>query len=478
MNSSNLIAARPHFYQSGNKLYFFLSKRPYHQLTDAEAEIWQALGSGPVRLDELGDDAAAESLLALKLVDAIEPVATAGRSQILVVEPHSDDAALSIGGTMWTMRAEAEFHLLTMASRSNYTSAFQLGRDFFNREQITALRTAEGELFARQVGGHYYYAGLAEATLRYDDSDWDLDFFTKHRVSVAISNNRLTSERVLESWKERLSEFLARRTFDEIWIPLGAGTHSDHDLARNSALEVLIDLRPSAAIRLYEDVPYGAEFQEHANRIREVLEKAGAQLACSFQDVTDVFSQKLSLLGIFASQFKVPAIRPGVERSAADGERRIERLWTLEALPQKLPGPAMWFGAPEVARAAVSAQALRMGAATARRVAVFAISAAGHWATDLEQLGLLFPNAKFIVYAGPHTCAEFERSPDERVELRCLDGRGISWVGAAIREMLTPCRIIIAGAAMRKARALAGLWPRGRSAVVQDVEHLMQALAN
>jgi LmbE family N-acetylglucosaminyl deacetylase len=473
-----LIAARPHFRREGNQLYFFLSERPFHSLTPSEAAAWDKLERRAQSLEDLADPAAVGRLVEAGLVEQITPVDEQERRRILVIEPHCDDAALSVGATMWKMRKEVEFHLLTMASRSNYTSAFQLHRNYFDRAAITAMRTAEGNLFARHLGGHYHCADMAEATLRYNDSDWNLSFYNSHQVPIAISNNRRAPRAVLDKWIERLRGFFHGQAFDEIWVPLGAGTHSDHDLARNAALELISKEHPRALVRLYEDVPYGAEFQEHTRRILRALAEAGAKLTPWPQDVTAEFPAKLSLLEIFASQFKVRSIRAGVERSAggpAEPTRR-ERLWTLERLPRQLPEDEMWIGKPGVLKAAAELPQFLKGASTARRAALFAISAAGRWPEDFTLLRKHFPVARFVVYASPRVCAEFRAAENSPVELHCLDGRAVSWFKAALAEVTTGHRIIVAGDAVDKARGLMMLWPTGRKIACSEMGHLIQAL--
>ena len=479
MNADTIIAARPHFRREGDQLYFFLSERPLHSLNPAEAVVWEKLQAGPAIFKDLPDTKAAESLVHSGLAEAIAPIHERNRRPILVIEPHCDDAALSIGATMWQMRREVEFHLLTMASRSNYTSAFHLHRNYFDRGQITRMRAAEGELFARHLGGHYYCAGMAEATLRYHDSDWDLAFFNAHEVATAISNNRRAPRATLDAWIARLREFLKDRSFDEIWVPLGAGTHSDHDLARNAALEVILNDHPTAVVRLYEDVPYGAEFQEHTDRIVRELREAGATLTPWPQDVTAEFPAKLSLLSIFASQFKVRSIQAGLELSAgaAAGASPMERLWTLETPVLHVPEDEIWIGAPGVAKASGKLRKFLAQSSATRRVALFAINASGRWAEDLDILGKVFPRAEFVIYAGPRVCAEFRTVEDARVNLHCLDGRSISWVKAALREAFTSHRMILAGDALGKAKILTALWPTGRTIVVSQMDHFMQAVA-
>jgi LmbE family N-acetylglucosaminyl deacetylase len=479
MSSDAIIAARPHFHREGDDLYFFLSGRVFHHLKPEEAEIWKKLQSGRVAAADLPDAAAVQSMVEAGVAERIIPVEVPDRRQILVIEPHCDDAALSIGATMWKMRTEAEFHLVTMASRSNYSTAFQLHRDRFDREHITAMRTAEGELFTEHLGGHYRCAGMSEATLRYDDSDWNLDFFEAHEVPVAIAGNRRAPSAILDSWIEYIKRLLEERSFEEIWIPLGAGTHSDHDLTRNAALNALIDERPPGVIRLYEDVPYGAHFPEHSDRIVRALSEVGAKLQPWYQDVTEEFPAKMSLLSIFASQFKVPSIAEGVERSASkiDTSKKIERMWTLEALPGHVPGDDLWIGAPGVSKASQGLSDFLAGADRAGRVAIFLIGASGRWAQDFRTLSSIFPAAKFVVYAGPRVSTELHAVQDARLELHCLDGKALSWLKAAVREIATSHRLIIAADALGKARSLSLLWPLGRKLICTDMDHVMQALA-
>jgi LmbE family N-acetylglucosaminyl deacetylase len=470
-----LVAARPHFRQVGSDLYFFLSNRMSHSLSPSEGAIWKAIQDRPVAIEQLTDTAAIQSLAEAQLIEIIEPITGRKRRRILVVEPHCDDAALSIGATMWKMRNEVEFHLLTMASRSNYTSSFQLHRAFFDRSEVSRIRAAEGELFTMHLGGHYHCAGLNEATLRYDDSDWNLDFFEAHEVPVAISNNRRAESAILTEWVDRLRGFLRGQHFEEIWIPLGAGTHGDHDLARNAALEVISN--HDVVIRLYEDVPYGADFQEHTDRIVKELKTAGAKLTPWSQDVTNNFKAKLSLLSIFASQFKVQAIQGGVERSAGAGSRLIERLWTLEVSPNQVPADRIWIGTPEVEEVSRKLPEFGQGSSSAKRVAIFAISASGRSSQDIETLRDLFPRAKLVVYAGPKVFAEFRPLNGTRIELHCLSGTSLSWVAAALREVTTGHRLVIAGESIAKADRLAMLWRSGRTLIVREMDHFIQALA-
>lgn len=476
MNAEDLIFARPHFRYDDGKLHFFLSERVFRALTPEEDEVWHSVQGASKRRHELPDGPAVDALVAAGVLERVVPVARGSRRRVLVVEPHADDAALSIGGTMWKLRERCDFHLLTLASETNYTSDFHLRRGFLDRARVTAMRRIENEIFVAHLGGSHASAGLNEATLRYRNGDWSLDFLRDHRVAVSASNNRRVEPEVLAQWCDLLRRRFGAHDLDEIWIPLGAGTHGDHDLTRDAALAVIREQPPTATVRLYEDVPYGSDFPEHTRRLLELFETGGSPLEPWIQDITAEYEKKLALLSIYASQFKVDRVSEGVERSARDGERRVERLWTMRTPPPASTHRDLWIGAPAVAALMPCVRRFRERAATIGTVSIFAINAAGRWPSDLARLKEAFPRARFMVYAGPTTRAEFDAARDDRVRVRAVSGTPTSWLVAALREFFARRRVIIAGAAMRKAEFLRRLWPYGESLVVAEMDTLYQAL--
>lgn len=375
------------------------------------------------------------------------------------------------------MRFDVEFHILTMASRSNYTSAFHMNRPYFSRAEISRLRREEGELFALHLSGIYHAADLNEATLRYEDTDWDSAFFASCKVAVSAFNNRRADDSELTRWSDRFQEFLQTRKFDEIWVPLGAGNHSDHDLARNAALEVLIKRKAGQVVRVYSDVPYSTEHPEHAQRIRSALRDAGAELTPCFQDISAEFGAKLSLLTIFASQFKVPALAARIEESAREGEALREHLWTVTKLPEYIDRVRMWLAFPEIE--AVRAELGRQLRTTRdpKRVAVFAITASGDWTDDIAKLECLFPNSVVRVYAAPTAAAELSRAQLSGAQVKILNGSVFDWLRAAIRELGATHRIVITGRSLLKAKALRLLWPFGHTLLASHFDHMNQAFS-
>jgi len=475
-----ILQRRPHFQVRDDEVFFLNSTRPLPSPTGPAIELFRRLrDDGPIDDVSQLDERSVDELRSRGLADLIDPIDDDSRTPILVIEPHSDDAALSIGGTLWKQRHEAEFTIATLASRSNYTSSFQTGREFFDRVEVTDLRRHEGETFAAYIGATYVTVDLPEATLRYDDSDWDEEYFQDHVVSVAMNNNRRASSAELERWATAVAPLLQDHRYEEIWLPLGAGTHSDHDLARNAVLLALMS-DPSIAervrLRVYNDVPYGEDFPDHAGQVLDALSDA-AQVEESSVDITECFDEKMSMLGVFASQFKPDHIADGVIRSATSESspgRKVERMWLLSSLPDELDLTSLYFGQPDAVRQSESVQGWLDDGESVRHLRVLALAASGNWKLDERMLKAAFPNASICVYASPITQAEFARKKSADVDLVVV-GRGtLPWILLAAKLAVTrPAHnLFLAGSRTKEALRMKRMWPLSRTLVVQNMDQL------
>ena len=222
----SVVVRRPHFRLVGNEMFFLISKRPCANLSLPETQLWNALETDRdvASLREICGDhvtSAIRHLVKERVCDILSPDRSRSRRLVLVIEPHCDDAVLSLGGTLWARRAACEFTIATLASRSNFTSYFCSDRNFFEADTVSALRAAEGALAARLLGGRYLALGLEEATLRYSDGDWSVDWFKRHGVAVRASIGRQYREDELRRWTERVRQCLSTNNFEEVWIPIG-----------------------------------------------------------------------------------------------------------------------------------------------------------------------------------------------------------------------------------------------------------------
>ena len=85
--------------------------------------------------------------------------------RLLVLAPHPDDAALSVGGLLVRLREPVV--LFTIFGRSNYTS-----RGFHAHWQtVSAIRKTEDAAFAASIGATLRYPALPEAAIRIGPSE-------------------------------------------------------------------------------------------------------------------------------------------------------------------------------------------------------------------------------------------------------------------------------------------------------------------
>lgn len=478
---------RPHFRLVGNDLFFLISRRPAAQLSDLERQVWEALGDeSPV--EDLRDrfsqqvDSAIGRLVDLGACEIAAARFPAGRRRVLIIEPHSDDAALSVGGTMWARRRECEFTVASLASRSNFTSYFLLDRDFFNVDEISALRAAEGALAARLVGGRYLGLGRPEATLRYRDGNWTLEWFRKHRVSVSMFIGRHYTDADLADSSIAIRSLLADTDAEEVWIPMGIGLHSDHQLARDACLEAFLQqpaLIDGRTIRMYEEVPYAIQNPRYNASLVAALERAGAVLVPERVPIEAVFERKIRIVSIYASQFKVDVMQPEIEscaRLAAGTGGMAERLWRIDRLPESLDRASLSIDheLPKARSRRITDWFNRHR--HAKRIRMLLLLPSGRWALDAVMLLRSFPCARLDVYVTTVGAAEVSEVESPRIHVYPVDTGAKAWGRLALRLALTrpaPTVFIAGKKRLGAARALATLWPRSDAIVLASLDHFL-----
>jgi LmbE family N-acetylglucosaminyl deacetylase len=478
----------PHFRLVGAELFFLISRRPYVRLSDPELAVWAALDGDP-SVDELRGRFGAQADRALGRFTELglcelAPPGYPTRRRVLVFEPHNDDAALSVGGTMWLRRHDCEFVVIAMASRSNFTSYYELDRDYFDVDQITRLRNAEGQLFARLVGGQHRTLDLLDAPLRYRGGQWSLDWYRRHRHLIPSFIDHHFSDEELTPWIAAVRAAMRDLRADEVWIPLGT-SHADHELARIACLRVLLEdpaLAEGREVRLYQEVPYAARFAKHAESVVNVLTRQGARLSPEDVDIGAVFADKLRLVSVYASQFKLKALQADIEasaRMAAGGEGLAERFWRLERLPGALEPLAFWTDEPAARLATQRLAGWIRRHGQADRIRILLLLPAGRWAEDMERTLRAFPRAHFEVYCSPAAAAEVTDFTSPRIHVHHVDGGTRSWLRLALRLALgrpLPTLFLSGEKRLREARWLAALWPGSDTVVAASMNHLVLAI--
>lgn len=170
-------------------------------------------------------------------VSPVSPSVTS-RGGSLILAPHPDDAAFSLGGAILGRHVPWPISIVTLFGRSNYA----MGQFNSDVERVSALRRSEDEMWARGAKLQLFSLGYPEAALRCGSSfahvfgSPDLDGSVAQNVALNI-----------ESLVDISTPHL-------LAAPLGIGHHCDHVIAREVAKNIVRDRSIVAAF--YEDLPY------------------------------------------------------------------------------------------------------------------------------------------------------------------------------------------------------------------------------
>jgi LmbE family N-acetylglucosaminyl deacetylase len=447
-----VVVRLPQFRLQGDSLYFLISKNPFAVLTPAEQNLWNAIekeatvGELEARLGAPADEDILR-LEALNVARVLTPVPPGKRRRVMVIEPHMDDAALSVGGLMLQRRAECEFLLVTVATQSVASSYRGRDRDFFDVQTISNLRKAESAIVARLVWGRHIPLGLVEATLRYYPQKWTLDWFQRHEQAIYAYLEHAAAAgggSELELWTATIAKAIEDLQPEEIWMPLGIGVHVDHQLTRHACLNILRTnpkIVEQRVCRFFQDVPYAADVPNHTAALVETLRGAGARLEEERVDVANVKQEKMRLLDVYWSQWKTEVIWRRVEncsKALGGPPGSFSELWyRVTAAPTKeldmIDTSSMKESIYRVARDV--APWLRRNR-NARKIGILLAMPMGRWADDLKYLLDYFPNAQFEVHMQSKFAGHAEMFASPRVEVR-LGGDRWRWIlGDALTTIL------------------------------------------
>ena len=439
---------RPHYELRQGHLFFLISTRPYAQLDDVDEELWRRIdGIASVgQLRELVPDVGRRiaRFWELAVCEVAQPQQLSagglGRRRVLVVEPHMDDAVLSVGGVMWARRGECEFTVVTIAGQSNFTSYYYLDRDYFNVERVSALRAAESRLAMRLLGGRHQTLNELEAPLRFQPGNWTLEWYRHHRKLVDAFIGHRASEGEVESWALRLVQLLRDTQAAEIWLPLGVGSHTDHELTRDAWLRALTRLphfAPRTSLYFYQDVPYATQFPDHTSAIVRALTAAGAVLETRPDDIGASLEAKLRLVSIFASQFKPSYMAALIDKSARQaspsGKGHYELRFKVERLPDMINGLALYSRYMAIERLAPKVRSWYRRHRSAPVIRILSPVPVARWAEDLSFLLQAFPRAVLEIHVSEEYLAETWRLTSSRVHVRAIHGREGGWIAHLLR---------------------------------------------
>ena len=170
-------------------------------------------------------------------------------SVILVISPHLDDAAFSVGPLLAEFADRAKIVVATVFTKSELNPAgfaltCQLDKGLSAGADYMAIRRTEDIEWSKKIGAEVVHGAFAEAPHRGYHSPKEL-------FSPALPNDEL--EDVLTNWFLELA-----KTFKPgaILCPVGVGNHVDHILVRKFARTSLESKFP---LFFFKDQPYASK---------------------------------------------------------------------------------------------------------------------------------------------------------------------------------------------------------------------------
>jgi LmbE family N-acetylglucosaminyl deacetylase len=234
---------------------------------------------------------------------------------VVLLSPHPDDVALSIGGLLQMSRLLPPVRIVTLFGRTNFLGTLGFQRDW---EYATRRRRAEDEAFALRVGLELLYCDLPEASLRIGQS----------RDSIFASRSR-PGAFLTDAITRTVGEIAATIRPAHILAPLGLGWHRDHLATREVAAIVASEVQ--ACLTYYEDLPYAAMLLP--SEIEGYVSELGPGLKPVIIRLGQHLGEKLSALELYTTQITDEVVEL-VDRYArvlnpADG---AERLWASDGV--------------------------------------------------------------------------------------------------------------------------------------------------
>lgn len=160
----------------------------------------------------------------------------------IVLSPHSDDAALSVGCILEYNSALHPITIVTIFSRSDFAPLANVA----DENGASTVRSIEDRNFANLIDCDLIELGYHDAKLRLYSLDIETLFDLDRPIDKDLANE------IARSVEEIVSVFNP----STLLCPLGIGGHIDHRTVRRAVKS--LHRRPKLTILYYEDQPYAA----------------------------------------------------------------------------------------------------------------------------------------------------------------------------------------------------------------------------
>jgi hypothetical protein len=264
----------------------------------------------------------------------------------ILVSPHPDDVAFSVGGTILTSFFPRPLLIATPFTRSIYAPRRAAGRDV---DTISHLRETEDLAFARSTGSRYVRWNLPTSALSSDMRSGTFPLICLSTLFLGWPSPRgpleLGLERISSTTPSRIRHLILQRAArldnryigfktaisrlhsvfpDSILVsPLGIGNHLDHLIATWACRSLRHRVQK---MYFYEDLPYASEYDtkgivRHVRLIDRNLHPVTV-------DIGRVMGAKIKNLSLYSTQVSSDDVDRVVGHARKVGQGALsERLW-------------------------------------------------------------------------------------------------------------------------------------------------------
>jgi len=231
---------------------------------------------------------------------------------ILLLSPHSDDIALSLGGWLAYIKNEKPTTFDDMQAFTGFIwsqSLPHLQATDGNAAKATKIRSDEDQRFFDRFGIDLVFGMLPDTSILKIDICEPIDLATDQR-SILI--------------KDMLKNNLTGKT---VFSPLSLGDHIDHRIFTQTAIEIAEQTQLSV---FYEDLPYATWYDED-KRNAIIKSKLGPHaVAFDCQLNTENREEKRIGLACYASQLNQEEIDNVMTYRHLSNDFSLERVWVIK----------------------------------------------------------------------------------------------------------------------------------------------------
>lgn len=197
------------------------------------------------------------------------------KNNALVLEPHSDDFALSVLGCTLN---EYNTTVLNIFSKTN--------PEYFTWKDSISISDSEYE------------------KIRLDESSFVVErLLGQQFISMREKSTRISSEdidKIKNRIKNEIRLYLKHNLTDTIFVPMGIGNHPDHTVVFDSVLEIIDELK-NYEIILYPEYPYARCKKSYNERLKYVSERLN--ITPRLKDISSKLDLIVDCISAFKSQF-------------------------------------------------------------------------------------------------------------------------------------------------------------------------------